>query len=123
MSITWLKSSIKAATISIVVVAAAGNSAAALTFSEYICERYCRKLDPLLDALDERVRDWNARLRGDITVRQPLPAPGKGAACGVLPQQKVPFCCPDPQARLLIEYSGGRDPYVNTARYRLICRK
>jgi hypothetical protein len=115
---------VKAAAMGLVFVGTSGSEPAkASSFSEWMCKRYCTKLDPVLDRVDEFVRDKLARWKGEISYALPPSIPGKDWSCGLLPGQGGAKCC-DGGLRLVIEYSGTQNPYLSAeARYRAICVK
>lgn len=114
---------VKVASVGLFILFANESPAHAKRLSDYLCERYCDRLDPVLDRIDEWVRDKMARRRGDIALILAPRVPGHGPFCGQLPtdSQKI-ACCADERSQLWIEFSGGKNPYAQKARYKAICK-
>lgn len=91
------------------ILGAADGSAKAETVQDVICKHLCPALDRGLTKLEQKARlfweKWKGRTR--LVESKPSDAPH----CGVLPDGER-ACCPNPSARLLIEFAG-ENPYAS----------
>ncbi|MGA8614359.1 MAG: hypothetical protein WB760_22335 [Xanthobacteraceae bacterium] len=87
------------------------NSARAETIQDVICEHVCPSLDRGLTRAEKFVQlEW-AKWKNRTKTMTPRPLPGRGAACGRLPDAaSTARCCADENARLVVQYVG-QDPY------------